>query len=262
MEQQSRSKVYKGDGSPASSAVASASPKPEHELQQASDPVTQSPDAVAVQDADQQFEKATTALKSIDDELAEGGDQLLESAFASVEDLLGENLVANAKATEDAGELIPPSEAGSDQRADDVLDESPEEEPSALREANQAEPEPPHGTRHVKQDEPIAATDGGTIGDEAADSEGERAISTASPEATSPLTKAAAAVPHESLEKSEKQRSRTKRAGTSDMLRRCLALPSLPLQFIPAPWRPLVNWIAISLVLWVPIVWVVALVLR
>ncbi|MDY7109021.1 MAG: hypothetical protein SYC29_10340 [Planctomycetota bacterium] len=38
-----------------------------------------------------------------------------------------------------------------------------------------------------------------------------------------------------------------------------LAALSLPLRFVPPPLRPLVDWIALSLVFWVPIVWILVL---
>jgi hypothetical protein len=43
-----------------------------------------------------------------------------------------------------------------------------------------------------------------------------------------------------------------------------MALPvlqaiSYPLRFVPPPLRPIVDWVALSLVFWVPIVWIVAL---
>lgn len=40
-----------------------------------------------------------------------------------------------------------------------------------------------------------------------------------------------------------------------------LSLLSAPLRYVPESFRPLVDWIAISLVFWVPVVWVLAFVL-
>jgi hypothetical protein len=43
------------------------------------------------------------------------------------------------------------------------------------------------------------------------------------------------------------------------VIRAVLGVLNYPLRFVPPPVRPIVDWIALSLVFWVPIVWIVAL---
>jgi len=45
-------------------------------------------------------------------------------------------------------------------------------------------------------------------------------------------------------------------------LRRALELLALPLRFVPRPFRDVVDWVALTLVCWVPIVWAIALASR
>ena len=47
--------------------------------------------------------------------------------------------------------------------------------------------------------------------------------------------------------------------GTVLLVARVLRIMGLPLTFVPPRLRPIVDWVALSLVFWVPIVWVVAL---
>jgi hypothetical protein len=42
-------------------------------------------------------------------------------------------------------------------------------------------------------------------------------------------------------------------------VRPVLQAMSFPLRFVPPSLRPMVDWIALSLVFWVPIVWIVVL---
>ncbi len=38
-----------------------------------------------------------------------------------------------------------------------------------------------------------------------------------------------------------------------------LGLVSFPLRFVPASLRPILDWIALSLIFWVPITWMIAM---
>lgn len=163
-----------------------------------------------------------------------------------------ENVGAEAAATP-ADEVSDPAEAASDADVAGAEGESPEEFSADAAEAVASEEEPAAESEPVEVSEvveEVVVVDEPTADAEAADEmEAVDADAAAGGEPTdSPLERLPA--PLAKLLLPHDQR-----------IRRILAFVNRPLSYVPLKARPIVDWVALSLLFWIPLVWIVALVL-
>jgi hypothetical protein len=198
------------------------------------------------------------ALRDADGSLAEDVESLLAGNFDTVSEVLDDDFGRPVAVAVDAGDApadptcAPPSVR--DDRAAEAADA--DEGESALlparsgtisREASASDDAPPDAAAPRIAPEPARAT---------ADRE---PLPVAAHKAAAPAdAPGRAAEPESDSDILEPSLHLALLAHAAPALLMLLSALALPLRFVPAGIRPLVDWLALSLVFWVPIVWVIA----
>jgi len=190
------------------------------------------------------------AIHELDDELADDVETLLNANFETVSDVLDDVFEEHA-ALGDASVTVPPMEAFLDEPAAEAVDSpddpagGPGEEPPAHEsEMIPERPATPEPVDHEPPAEPVAPSE-------------DPAAPEPEPE-IDPEPREAPATPRPTVHQEPELLVARLSSLTFRCLKAVLREASYPLRLLPSGVRPVVDWIALSLVFWVPIVWVVA----
>lgn len=187
--------------------------------------------------------EAVDQVEQVDQAIAEDLDTLLQGSYESVDDVL-------RGVFEDQATLVQP--------ADDAPAVVQSAEPPRRVEtpaASEPAPEP--------QSPPSAIATGQPAADDAAAGVGEP-DSRGDPEPEFPGKPRKPSADPRPLQQARQPRERSSGAwmlwtSVRPMVMVTLGLVSFPLRFVPASLRPILDWIALSLVFWVPITWMIAM---
>ncbi len=237
------------------------------------------------------------SLDEVDAELAEGADDVIESVFASVEELLGDSFDEDERRTEQSEEVeaaATDTSAAMEEDADDggmpapAADALPADgdDGEILRSGGEVNEDLSHSSDAEQHDE-TAAPSTQEIPDAPAQEELEThevASTILNADLSEATSDAISRMESEQLMESGSAATKVKSAASrADLLMRLLEaiaswlkevaepkralriaitalnLLALPLRLIPEGARPYVDWIALSLVFWIPVIWVVVL---
>ncbi len=187
--------------------------------------------------------EAVDQVEQVDQAIAEDLDTLLQGSYESVDDVL-------RGVFEEQATLVQPADD-----APAVVQSA--EPPRALETPAASEPAP------EPQSPPSASATGQPAADDAAASVSEP-DSRGDPEPEFPGKPRKPSADPRPLQQARQPRERSSGAGMTwrlvrPMVMMTLGLMNFPLRFVPASLRPILDWIALSLVFWVPITWMIAM---